>query len=449
MTKSGWISMSTERQDRYVSAFQRMIRIDTVSDANNGSDPENFAKFRELMWELFPHIKDACEVRDFDGSVLMEWKGSDESIAPVLFMNHYDVVPASGEWKYPPFSGEIAEGKIWGRGTLDDKSGVFAMMQAAEELAAEGFRPERTIYFEMACNEETHGKGAGDISAWLRERGIRPEMVFDEGGDILYEPIGGAKGTFAMIGVGEKSIVNMKFTARSEGGHSSTPGKDTPVARLAGFITYVERHHIFDVQLAPATVEMLRRFAPYMGMAGKVMENAGRLKKPLGVLLPMFGPTANALVTTTIAFTMTGGGEAPNVIPREAWVLGDMRCSHHQGMADSMKEITKAARKFGLETEITEQGVESGITDHNGRAFRLVEEAVAATLPFVDACAPFIMTGCSDSRFFASLCDQCIRFLPFLISGEQMDSIHGVNECLDIDTLVPAVDYYRYMLTHV
>ena len=108
MTKSGWIFMSTERQDRYVSAFQRMIRIDTVSDANNGSDPENFAKFRELMWELFPHIKDACEVRDFDGSVLMEWKGSDESIAPVLFMNHYDVVPASGEWKYPPFSGEIA-----------------------------------------------------------------------------------------------------------------------------------------------------------------------------------------------------------------------------------------------------------------------------------------------------------------------------------------------------
>ena len=83
------------------------------------------------------------------------------------------------------------------------------------------------------------------------------------------------------------------------------------------------------------------------------------------------------------------------------------------------------------------------------KAFRLVEEAVAAALPYVDACAPFIMTGGSDARFFGRLCDQCIRFQPLLISDEQMESIHGVNECLDADNLVPAVDYYRYMLTHV
>ena len=441
--------MSMERQDRYVSAYQKMIRIDTVSDPDNGSDPENFKKFRDLMWELFPHIKDACEVREFDGSVLMEWKGKDGSIAPVLFMNHYDVVPASGEWKYPPFSGEIAEGKIWGRGTLDDKSGVFAMMQAAEELAEGGFRPERTIYFEMACNEETLGQGADEISAWLMDRGIRLDMVFDEGGDILYEPLSGAKGTFAMIGVGEKSVVNLKFTAKSDGGHASTPGRDTPIARLARFITYVEKRRVFDVELAPATVEMLRRFAPYMGRMGRILEKADSMKKPLGRLMPKLGATANALVTTTIAFTMAGGGEATNVIPREAWVIGDMRCSHHQGMVDSINEISMAAKKFGLEVEITEQSIESEITDFNGRAFRLVEEAVAATLPFVDACAPFIMTGGSDSRFFGRLCDQCIRFLPYLISEEQMESIHGVNECLDIDTLVPAVDYYKYMLTHV
>ena len=149
--------MDSERQDRYIEAFQKMIRIDTVSDPNNGSDPENFAKFRELMRELFPHIWDVCETREFDGSLLMKWNGKDESVMPVLFMNHYDVVPASGEWKHPPFSGEIADGKIWGRGTLDDKGGLFAMLQAADELAAEGFEPERTIYFETACNEETYG----------------------------------------------------------------------------------------------------------------------------------------------------------------------------------------------------------------------------------------------------------------------------------------------------
>ena len=441
--------MDSERQDRYIEAFQNMIRIDTVSDPGNGSDPENFVKFRELMGKLFPHIRQACEIREFDGSLLLKWKGKDERIMPVLFMNHYDVVPASGDWKYPPFSGEIAEGKIWGRGTLDDKGGLFAMFQAADELAAEGFEPERTIYFETACNEETFGQGADQISSWLKDQGVRLDMVFDEGGDILYEPIGGARGTFAMVGVGEKSVVNLRFIARSEGGHASTPGKDTPLVRLGKFMAYVERHRVFDVELAPATVEMLKRFAPYMGKAGRVIENADRMKKPLGAVLPALGPTANALVTTTIAFTMAGGGEAPNVIPREAWVLGDMRCSHHQGMVDSIKEITKAAKKFDLEVEITEQSIESAITDFNGRAFRLVEEAVMASVPGVDACAPFIMTGGSDSRYFGRLCDQCRRFLPFLITEEQMESIHGINECLNIDTIVPAVDYYRYMLTHV
>ena len=447
--KKGSAAMSMERQDRYIEAFQKMIRIDTVSDPDNGSDPENFARFRELLWEIFPHIKDACEVMDFDGSLLMKWKGKDDSITPVLFMNHYDVVPASGEWKYPPFSGELAEGKIWGRGTLDNKSGLFAMLQAADELAAEGYAPERTIYFETACNEETYGQGADQISAWLIDQGVRLDMVFDEGGDILHEPLSGAKGTFAMVGVAEKSIVNLKFTARSDGGHASTPGKDTPLVRLGKFMSYVDRHRVFDVELAPPIVEMLRRFAPYMGRTGKLLENAGKMRKPLGALLPLLGPTANSLVTTTIAFTMMSGGEAPNVIPREAWVIGDMRCSHHQGKMDSIDRITKAAKKFGIDVEITDESIESAVTDFNGRAFRLVEEAVAATLPYVDACAPFIMTGGSDARFFGRLCDQCIRFQPLLITDEQMASIHGVNECLDADNMVPAVDYYRYMLTHV
>lgn len=442
--------MGNERQQKYIETLQKMIRLDTVSDPDNGSDPENFARFRELMRELFPAIHNACEIKDFNGTLLMLWKGSDNSKSPVMFMNHYDVVPADPDgWKHPPFSAEIAEGKIWGRGTLDDKGGLWAMLQAANELAEEGFVPSRDIYLETACNEETFGQGADEISTWMLENGIRPEMVFDEGGDILHEPISGANGTFAMVGVGEKSVVNLRFIARSEGGHASTPGKDTPLVRLGKFMSYVENHQVFDVEVSQAIAEMLARFAPYMGKAGEVLSNAHKLRKPLAMLLPRLGATPNALVTTTIAFTMAGGGQAPNVIPREVWVLGDMRCSHHQGKAASIEKITKVARKFGLETEIVEESVESGLADYNGKAFRLVEEAVKAAIPGVDACTPYIMTGGSDARYFGRVCDQCIRFLPFLISSEQMESIHGINECLDLDTLVPAVDYYRYMMQHV
>lgn len=439
-----------DRRERYIDQLQRMIRVDTVSDPGCRSDEASFERFRELLWELFPHFREACELRDFNGSLLLKWKGGDDSRLPVMFMNHYDVVPADPEgWKHPPFSGDVADGKIWGRGTLDDKGGLWAMLCAADELAAEGFSPDRDIYFETACNEETFGQGADEISQWMADQGIKLEMVFDEGGDVLYEPISGAKGTFAMIGVGEKSVMNLKFYARSDGGHASTPGRDTPLVRLGKFMSYVDRHRIFDVRVNPTSAEMLRRFAPYMGRIGKLIENTDRMRKPLEAILPKLGPTPNALVTTTIAFTMCGGGEAPNIIPKEVWVLGDMRCSHHQGMASSLEAITRAAHRFGLEVEVTEQSVESGIADYNGTAFSLVEEAVKASVPGVDECVPFIMTGGSDSRFFSRVCDQCIKFLPFLISDEQMNSIHGINECLDVSTLVPAVDYYRYMISHV
>ena len=252
-----------------------------------------------------------------------------------------------------------------------------------------------------------------------------------------------------MIGVGEKSVVNMKFTARSTGGHASTPEKNTPIARLAKFIAYVERHQVFDVELAPALAEMLKIIAPHMGRAGKLMEKADKYRKQLGRLMPVLGSATGAMVSTTIAFTMTGGGEAVNVIPSEAWVVGDMRCSHHQGQDDSIRAISKIAKKFGVEVEIVQKEPESRLADFRGEAFRLVKQAVTNTVPGVDACAPYIMTGGSDARFFDIVCDQCIRFLPFTIDREQLDSIHGINECVSIDTLVPAVDYYKYMYQHL
>lgn len=442
--------MDAARQERYIDNFRKLIMQKTISDPDCGSSPEDFAKFRELTWELFPAIRKACEYREFDGAMLLRWKGSDSSRTPVLFMNHYDVVPAKAEdWKYPPFAAEIADGKIWGRGTLDDKGGFWAMLQAADELAAEGFVPARDIWFEMDCNEETFGTGARAVAAWLKDQGISFDMVYDEGGDIVREPISIAKGTFAMIGVGEKSVVNLKFTARSSGGHASTPEKDTPLVRLGKFMAYVDNHRVFDVKLPPAIAEMLMVMAPYSDKVGKLTGKADKLSKPLGFLMPKLGATTGAMAATTIAFTLIGGGEAVNVIPGEAWVVGDMRCSHHQGQESSIKAITKIAKKFGLETEVLQREPESRLADHKGEAFRLAAEAVMASVPGVDACAPYIMTGGSDARFFDDLSDQCIRFLPFTIDAEQMESIHGINECASVDALIPAVDYYRYMYKHV
>ena len=442
--------MASKTNQEYAERLQKMIQLETVSDPKCGSPQENFEAFHDLLCKLFPNLYKVCTVQDFHGSLLLRWPaGIETDKLPILFMNHHDVVPASPDgWTHPPFSGEIADGRIWGRGTLDDKGGLWAMLEAADELAAEGFLPQRDIYFESGCNEETSGAGADEISAWLRDNGIRLEMVFDEGGDVVHSPIPGTKGTFAMVGVGEKSIVNLRFTARSSGGHASTPGKDTPLVRLGKFMAYVDKHDVFDVSLSPTITEMIKRIAPYMGPAGKVAGKADRLRKPLEKVLPKLSPSVRAILGTTIAFTLTGGGEAVNVIPREAWVVGDMRCSHHQGKEASIQAITKVAAKFDIETEVIASGFESRLTDFNGSAYRLVEEAVMATIPGVDACTPYIMTGGSDSKYFDRVCDQCIRFLPFTIDTDQMGTVHGVNECVDVATLTPAVDYFRYVMRH-
>ncbi len=442
-----FMSEDNSRQEKYLSNLSKIIQKETVSGFNQ-QDLGKFKEFQDMLRQIFPHIFGVCEFMDFDGSFILLWRGRNTSKLPVMFMNHHDVVPAEGEWLHGPFSADIADGRIWGRGTLDTKSGLWGMLQAADELAAEGFVPDRDIYFESDCDEETSGNGADTISKWMLENNIRLEMSFDEGGMAMYDPIGGADGTFAMVGVGEKGCAEIRFTARGNGGHASTPGKNSPLVRLGRFMTYVDDKKLFDVELSPTICEMFRRISPYMGKVGKLLKKPEKLKWLLSKALPRISNTANALLQTTCAFTMAEGSDARNVLPAEAWVIANVRISHHQGGESSIGVLKKAAEKFDLEMEILDPGFESCITDYNGTAFRLVEEAVRASLKNVDETVPYIMTGASDSRFFDRVCNQCIRFNPFTITEEQMESIHGINENLDIAALVPAVDYYRYLMTN-
>ena len=434
--------------ERYIEALSRMIRMETISVQGN-NDIEKFRGFHALLRELFPSLFAVCEVFDYDGSLLMRWPGREQP-APekqgLLLMNHMDVVEAGGSWTHAPFSADVADGRLWGRGTLDDKGPLWAMLQAADELAAEGFVPPRDIWFESACTEEIMGEGAETIARTLKEKGYRFEMVLDEGGMILTEPIGGAKGDYAMIGVGEKGCADLKFVARSAGGHASAPPKNTPLVRLGKFMSYIDRNEIFDVQLSPVICEMLKRFAPAMeGLTAKAMADPETFAPLIKRVIGKSSPTAAALLKTTVAFTRASGSVGNNVIPDEAWVIGNMRYSHHQGREKSLAAITKAAKRYGLEVEVLDPGVESPLSDWNSKAFRLVEEAVVAVFPGT-ACSPYIMTGASDSRFMSAVSDNCIRFAPFHISDEQMASIHGADENVDLKSLAPAVRFYKYII---
>ncbi|MBR2418545.1 MAG: M20/M25/M40 family metallo-hydrolase [Clostridia bacterium] len=437
--------MSENRSMQYAEILSKLIQVETISSREN-KDITKFLGFHKVLRETFPNFFNTVECEEFDGSLLLKWKGTDSSLEPIMLMNHHDVVEASGDWTHPPFSGAIADGRVWGRGTLDTKGGLVMMLQAAEELIKEGFTPKRDTYFVTACTEEIGGEGAAAMSEALAERKMRFHMILDEGGMILHDPIGGADGTFAMIGVGEKGYVDLKFIAKSNGGHASAPGKNTPLVRLGKFMAEAEKAECFDVYMSDTVKEMLTRFAPTMSSIMKAAcGNVNTFKPVLKKVMPMISPAGAAMLRTTLAFTMSKGSDGTNVIPQEAWVVGNMRFSHHQGKKSSVDAITALAKKYDIETIVTDDGIESGITDFKGDAFKFIEKAVTAVFPEYKA-VPYIMNAATDSRYFGKVCDNCLRFVPFKIDNQQLDSVHGIDENVDVATLAPAVDFYKYVI---
>ncbi len=435
-----------ERTQKYANTLSKMIQKETISYYDQ-TDKTKFREFHQLIKDLFPNIFRLVEFEEFNGSILFIWRGKNKDAMPILLMNHHDVVEAEGEWEHGAFSGDIADGKLWGRGTLDNKGGLWGMLQAADELAAEGFVPNVDIYFESACTEETDGEGADTIAKELKKRGVRFSMVLDEGGMIMYEPIIGAKGLFAMVGMGEKGCAELEFIARSNGGHASTPERNTPLVRLGQFMAEVDSSKVFDAELSPVICEMFKRLAPSVGgVIGNVLGKPDLFSPIIQAVMPRASATANALLQTTIAFTMARGSNARNVIPAEASVIGNMRISHHQGYASSLAAIKKIADKYDLEVVELMPAQESPLADFNSYGFKLIESAIDKAFGNVRA-VPYIMTGASDSRFMARVCDNCFHFVPFIISEDQREAIHGINECVDVSTLAPAVDFYKYIIS--
>ena len=429
------------RTEKYAARLAALIGAETVS----GGNKDEFYKFRQLQKKEFPNLFGSCILEDFDGSFLLKWEGKGDGL-PILLMNHHDVVEATGEWKYPPFSGTVAEGRIWGRGVLDTKGGLFSMLQAAEELISCGFVPQNDVYFLSTCNEETSGEGGQTISKVLERRGIRFSFVLDEGGMILNEPIGGAKGHFAMVGVGEKGCTDLKFIARSKVGHASTPPKNSPLVRLGRFMEAVEKGNIFDVQISPTLHTMFTCLSTSMnGPLKFVLGNSRAFSPILKKVIPMISSTAGAMLKTTLAFTMASGSGASNVLPEEAYVIGNMRFSHHQGRDKSIEAVKRLAEKFDVETVVLSAGISSPVSNCNSEQFGLIKNAVDAIFPGVKT-SPYIMTGASDSRFLSIVSDNCFRFTPFIIDDRQLDSVHGIDENLDLSCLAPAVDFYKYII---
>lgn len=436
-----------EREPLYAEKLSKMIQYETVSVMGE-IQREKFLGFHKVLEELFPLVHEKLEKTEIDGSLMYKWTGKNHDRSVVL-MGHQDVVAAEGTWEHGPFSGDIADSRIWGRGTADTKCSVMAFFQAVEELLSEGYEPSQDIYLCSSNTEEIGGEGAPKTVAELEKRGVRPFMLIDEGGAIAEEPMPGFPGAYAMMGVLEKGSGNVKVIARSNGGHSSTPSKDSPIARLSKFVCDIEKHNPMTVALEPELIEMFRKMADYGPFYMRLILGNMWLTKPfLRLAGPHLGSTAAALMRTTVAFTQQSGSRGANVLPQEASLTVNMRYIPHQDKEESIAIIRKIASKYGLEVE--DLGGDSSFppVKTDGEAFKMAEEVINDVFPGLPV-IPYVMTGGTDAAYYQNICDACIRFSPIYYTEEQMDSMHALNENIYTASLPGAVDFYKAVIRKV
>lgn len=425
-----------------------MIQVPTVSAELSERGSEPFERFVSLLEELYPltHARLQRE-RITDFGLLFLWEGQTPGADPVVLMAHYDVVPVDEDdpWTHPPFAGRIADGYVHGRGALDDKGSLLAVLEAVENLLAADFTPQRDVYLSFGGNEESFGEAAPAIVAVLRERGITPWMVLDEGGAVTDAPLPFVRGAAAMIGVGEKGIATVRLTARSEGGHSSVPPPLTAVGRVARAVDRLTPR-TFPARAPRAIPRMLALFAPRSSAVGRALY--GLLSRWPWLNAQVFaaiGGEAAALVRTTIAPTRLSGGTANNVLPSQASATVNLRLALGETVAGTARRLRRRIADPLVEIEVLEGNDASPESPTDNAQFSLITAAVRVSHPAA-VTVPYVTMAATDARYFHRICSATYRFAPFMMNAELRATVHGVDERVAISELARGERFHRALI---
>lgn len=443
--------MSTT-EDPSITALREILRLDTVAGANGeDTDPTPFVELHRLLREHFPRTHEVGEVVDVPPHGLLIRIPSDPDSPtadadPVVLMAHMDVVPIGDEsrWSHPPLGGDVVDGIVWGRGTLDDKGQLVAAIAAVESLLVDGRRPGREVWLSFGSDEEVMGTCAQNAVSILRERGVTPWFVLDEGGAIASQAFPGVTRPLGVVGVSEKGVLSLRLTASGRGGHASRPTKGGPAARIAAAIGRLERRP-FPAHLSPATLEMLRRLGPHLPRPVRpLVDRAARFPGALARVMVAAGPEAAALARTTVAVTTLSGSPAINVSPTSVRAGLNLRIAVGETAAAATDRIRRIVGK-DIEVDVEEAHDPSPISPIDDPAFALLEKAVTSTFPEAVP-VPYVMYAATDARHFTSICPRVYRFAPFRMDAAQRESIHSYDERLGVDDFLDGVRWYRTLL---
>ncbi|MGJ0390864.1 M20/M25/M40 family metallo-hydrolase [Microbacterium sp. CGR1] len=439
----------TEPRPGIAERLAQMIQLPTVSAEleERGSGP--FEDFVTLIAELYPLVHETLTLeRHTDFGLLFHWAGiGPVAEEPVVLMAHYDVVPVdeSDAWTHPPFAGVISDGIVYGRGALDDKGPLIVLLEAVENLLADGFVPARDVYLSFGGNEETYGHAAEEIARVLRERGIVPWLVVDEGGAVVDAPLPFVPGRAAMIGVGEKGVMTLTLSARGEGGHASAPPSLTAVRRVARAVDRLGPT-TFRPRPSKAIGRMLSQLGSQTpGPARHLLRLLGSTPFLTGQLFAALGGEPAALVRTTVAPTMQSGGTAANVLPSQASATVNLRIALGETTQQAVLRVRRRIRDPLVVVKVEEASEPSPESATDNAQFALLADALAVSHPGVPA-VPYVMMAATDSRHFHRFAPAVYRFAPLDMSNAQRASIHGVDENVEIAALERGERFHRALI---
>ncbi len=433
------------------AAAQRLgaaLAFPTVTSVDRGRmDDTAFRGFCRHLENSFP-LAHGTLLRQTIGAhyaLLYTWRGGDVQAEPWLLSSHQDVAPieqgTEADWTYPPFSGAVAEGHIWGRGAIDLKLTITAALEAAEYLLARSFQPRRTIYFAFGADEEVGGQfGAAKIAERLRKRGVRLAFTLDEGGMILSDAVPGIDKPVALIGTAEKGYLTLRLTGYGPGGHSSMPPQTTAVGRIARAITAIERHRMPSALDEPMR-EMFALLAPEAVFPyGMIYANVP-LTSPLLLRMLEKDPITGALVRTTSAATLVEGGVADNVVPQKAAAIVNFRLKPGDRLERVLRRVRRFVADSGVQVEVLEWRETSRNSSTQSPGFKALATAVQQVVPEA-VVAPCLTVNSTDSRYYESIVRNQYRFVPVRSSLEDLKRIHGTDERISVKNYEEIVQFF-------
>lgn len=427
---------------RVLESLSQKIKIPTISYLDpKRVNKKAFLNFKQHLKDRYPLINERATYKEIGTGVIYHIKGKKQD-EPTVLMAHFDVVPVEGNWTFEPFCGDIDQSHIYGRGTLDTKSSLNAIMEALEFSLSKNKTFKNDLYISFSGDEEIYGPTQHLMVEYFKKENIKPYMVLDEGGAIVSNMFPGVKKKVAVIGIAEKGFMNLKLTAHSKGGHASTPPKNTALTILSKAVVKLNRSKKFKLQLTKPVRILFDTLAPHSKsfMIKVIFANLWLFTPVVKLIAKISGGEMLSMFKTTQAFTTSNASDAINVLPTEASVGINYRLRPNENSDYVVRLINKILKKEDIKVEVIAV-CEASTTSVIDDGFALIRQSIKQTWPEVIV-TPYLMVATSDSRHYHEICERVYKFSPMDVSKEDLKLIHGLDEKITRENVINGANFY-------